>query len=69
MALKLVNSITITTQFGKSRIELLKGDITDLPLEDKVDIVMTSAFRGRFGIQVGVKCNMTMICLCGQKCN
>ncbi|XP_041353478.1 uncharacterized protein LOC121371556 isoform X2 [Gigantopelta aegis] len=48
MALKKVDSITVSTRFGNSQIELLMGDITKLALEDQVDIVMTSAFRGDY---------------------
>ena len=39
--------IELWTRNGTHRIELLSGDITALPMEDKVNIFMASAFPGR----------------------
>ncbi|XP_061166247.1 uncharacterized protein LOC133175136 [Saccostrea echinata] len=42
------DSITVETSFGEHVIELCYGDITELPVEEKVDIVMVSAFIGDY---------------------
>lgn len=39
-------TITVETSFGEHVIELCYGDITALPMEEKVDIIMVSVFLG-----------------------
>ncbi|XP_062583061.1 uncharacterized protein LOC134244823 [Saccostrea cucullata] len=43
-AISIQDSITVETTFGEHVIELCYGDITELPVEEKMDIVMVSAF-------------------------
>jgi hypothetical protein len=45
-AITVQDTITVETSFGKHDIELCYGDITALPMEEKVDIIMVSAFIG-----------------------
>lgn len=42
----LLDSIKVLTQTGECEIQLCLGDITKLELEDKVDVIMVSAFSG-----------------------
>ena len=46
--LALIDTMCINTNNGTRFIELYLGDITDLSLEDKVDIIMVSSFPGLF---------------------
>ena len=46
MPLILEETISVSTRLGTSLVQLYLGDITDLDMEDKVDIVFTSAFPG-----------------------
>lgn len=46
-AIRIQNSISVVTSFGEHVVELCYGDITKLPVEEKMDIVMVSAFIGR----------------------
>ena len=46
MALVLKEKICLTTPQGVSEVQLLFGDITQLPVEEKVDTVFVSAFPG-----------------------
>ena len=41
------NSIKVLTQNGECQIDLCFGDITKLKKEDKVDVLVVSAFRGK----------------------
>jgi hypothetical protein len=41
------STIDVPTPNGHYKIQLLVGDITALPPQDKVDIIMVSAFPGR----------------------
>ena len=42
------DTIKVLTQNGECKIDLCLGDITSLKREEKVDVVMVSAFRGKF---------------------
>ncbi|XP_071509804.1 uncharacterized protein [Diadema antillarum] len=42
------NSIKVLTQNGQCQIDLCLGDITKLPMKDKVDVIVVSAFRGDY---------------------
>ncbi|XP_030852601.1 uncharacterized protein LOC100890762 [Strongylocentrotus purpuratus] len=42
------NSIKVLTQNGECRVDLCLGDITRLPMEDKMDVIVISAFRGDY---------------------
>ena len=42
------DSLKVLTQSGECQIDLCFGDITKLKKEDKVDVLMISAFRGEF---------------------
>lgn len=44
MALRIADTIFVPTQLGEYQIQLCYGDITKV--EEKVDIVMVSAFPG-----------------------
>lgn len=46
-AIRLQDSISVVTSFGEHVVELCYGDITKLPVEEKMDIIMVSAFIGR----------------------
>ena len=48
MALVLKEKICLTTPQGVSEVQLLFGDVTLLPMTDKVDILFVSAFPGEF---------------------
>ena len=45
--IRVQDSITVDTSFGSHVVELCYGDITQLPVEEKMDIIMVSAFIGR----------------------
>ncbi|KAL4237274.1 hypothetical protein ACF0H5_001993 [Mactra antiquata] len=47
------NVIKLWTRNGPCQIELLSGDITSLPMEESVDIVMVSAFPGDYSPMAG----------------
>ena len=47
MALQRKDRIKLSTPMGEREVQLWVGDITQLPLEDQVDIIFTSAFYGR----------------------
>ena len=46
-SIRVQDSVTVDTSFGSHVVELCYGDITQLPVEEKVDIIMVSAFLGR----------------------
>ncbi|XP_033121102.1 uncharacterized protein LOC117120194 [Anneissia japonica] len=48
VSLIVADVIPVVTQLGTCDIELCFGDITKLPVEEKVDIVVVSAFRGDY---------------------
>ena len=48
MSLSVADRLYVVTSHGESEIQLCVGDITALPLEDKVDVVMISAFPSEF---------------------
>ncbi|KAL8619588.1 hypothetical protein ACOMHN_019644 [Nucella lapillus] len=48
MGLVMKSKIHLDTQLGQSEIQLLFGDITQLPKEDKVDFIFVSAFPGDY---------------------
>ncbi|KAK7480324.1 hypothetical protein BaRGS_00028371 [Batillaria attramentaria] len=48
MGLVLKEKILLKTPQGMSEIQLLFGDITQLPIEEKVDYIFTSAFPGDY---------------------
>lgn len=47
-AIRLQDSISVVTSFGEHVVELCYGDITKLPVEEKMDIIMVSAFIGDY---------------------
>ena len=42
-----VNTLEVETDIGKCQIQLCVGDITSLPKEDEVDVLVLSAFPGK----------------------
>src|SRR5206468_3398800 len=42
--MRLIDSITITSQGGTHSIELYEGDVTKIPAEQAVDLLVVSAF-------------------------
>ncbi|XP_012942474.1 uncharacterized protein LOC101852264 [Aplysia californica] len=46
--LVLEDEIILSTRLGSSSVQLYLGDITDLSIENKVDIIFTSAFPGDY---------------------
>ncbi|XP_050404793.1 uncharacterized protein LOC126820737 [Patella vulgata] len=48
--LKSLNKIVLPTRQGNCAVEFMCGDITKLPMEDKVDIVMVSAFPNDYSL-------------------
>ena len=44
--LQVHSTIKLQTQDGLREIQLCFGDITKLPVEEKVDVIMVSAFPG-----------------------
>lgn len=48
--IRVVNALDVKTDIGKCVIQLCIGDITALPKQDKVDILVLSAFPGTFYI-------------------
>ena len=47
--IRVVNALTVQTDIGTCFIELCIGDITALPKEDEVDVLVLSAFPGNCG--------------------
>ena len=47
MALVVHDTLTLTTNNGESKIQLCIGDITKLPKQDEVDVLVVSAFPGK----------------------
>ena len=45
--LKVESRIYVLTSNGEREIQLCVGDITALPLEDKVDVILISAFPSK----------------------
>ena len=45
--LKVESRIYVLTSNGEKEIQLCVGDITALPLEDKVDVIVISAFPSK----------------------
>ncbi|KAK7104240.1 uncharacterized protein [Littorina saxatilis] len=48
MGLVLKDSMRLTTALGISEVQLLFGDITQLPIDEKVDFIFVSAFPGDY---------------------
>lgn len=48
MSLTVERRLFIVTPDGEREIQLCFGDISKLPVEDKVDVIMISAFIGRY---------------------
>ena len=55
MGLVLKEKISLDTPRGVSEVQLLFGDITQLPEEEKVDIVCVSAFPGKGSFLAALK--------------
>ena len=47
MSLIIHDTLSLTTETGVSKIQLCIGDITKLPREEKVDVLVVSAFPGK----------------------
>lgn len=47
MSLIIHDTLSLTAENGVSKIQLCIGDITKLPKEDKVDVLVVSAFPGK----------------------
>lgn len=47
MSLIVHDTLSLTTETGVSKIQLCIGDITKLPREEKVDVLVVSAFPGK----------------------
>ena len=47
MPLILEETISVATRLGTSLVQLYLGDITHLDMDNKVDIIFTSAFPGK----------------------
>lgn len=50
MSLIVHDTLSLTTETGVSKIQLCIGDITKLPREEKVDVLVVSAFPGKLVI-------------------
>ena len=50
MALIIHDALTLTTENGESKIQLCIGDITKLPKQDEVDVLIVSAFPGKLAL-------------------
>ena len=50
MALIIHDALTLTTENEESKIQLCIGDITKLPKEDEVDVLVVSAFPGKLAL-------------------
>ncbi|XP_041473614.1 uncharacterized protein LOC121422541 [Lytechinus variegatus] len=48
------DTLTVVTPSGECKIELCLGDITKLPQQDKVDVILISAYGGCYSKGVGV---------------
>ena len=46
MALQTASRMYVMTSSGEKEIQLCVGDITALPVEEKVDVIMVSSFPG-----------------------
>ena len=55
MALVLKKKICLTTPQGVSEVQLLFGDITQLPVDEKVDAIFVSAFPGELSSRHGLQ--------------
>jgi len=47
MSLHIANRMFVVTSSGEREIQLCIGDLTSLPKEEKVDVIMVSAFPSR----------------------
>ena len=54
MGLVMKEKICLMTPVGVSEVQLFFGDITQLPVKEKVDIIFVSAFPGEFPFLVSV---------------
>ena len=52
MALVVHDTLTLTTENGESKIQLCIGDITKLPKQDEVDVLVVSAFPGKLLVNI-----------------
>lgn len=48
MSLEVEETITVPTEQGEREIQLLLGDITKAPVEDKLNVIVISAFQSKF---------------------
>ena len=48
MSLKVQSRMYVLTSNGEREIQLCVGDITALPVEDKVDVILISAFPSKW---------------------
>ena len=51
MSLIVANKIYVMTPNGEREIQLCLGDISKLAKEDSVDVIMISAFPGKFPLK------------------
>ena len=59
-----VDTLPVTTDTGECQIQLCVGDITALPKEDKVDVLVTSAFPGNFNLFEGMRLRLISLNTC-----
>ena len=52
MTLVVHDTLTLTTDNGESKIQLCIGDITKLPKQDEVDVLVVSAFPGKLLVNI-----------------
>ena len=51
----IADTLIVKSDIGECQIQLCVGDITALPREDAVDVLVISAFPGKFILYAGAK--------------